>query len=183
MKNFTNNFKQFTSRLSARWLIMALMMLVGTSSVWAANSDYYLRGGFNDWNTNNRFDANGKCTISLPANTTYEFKIAKSDWTKEFTYTTEIITATSDSLSLSTTGSNAKITTKAAGSYVFTFSETGITLSVTYPASCTTPTITWNDFTANMCLGDQQTLTATANSGATVTFSSSNTNATISGTT
>ena len=37
MKNFTNNFKQFTSRLSARWLIMALMMLVGTSSAWAAN--------------------------------------------------------------------------------------------------------------------------------------------------
>ena len=35
MKNFTNNFKQFTSRLSARWLIMALMMLVGTSSAWA----------------------------------------------------------------------------------------------------------------------------------------------------
>ena len=37
MKNFTNNFKQFTSRLSARWLIMALMMLVGTSSAWAAD--------------------------------------------------------------------------------------------------------------------------------------------------
>ncbi len=35
MKNFTNNFKQFTSRLSARWLILALMMLVGTSSAWA----------------------------------------------------------------------------------------------------------------------------------------------------
>ena len=37
MKNFTNNFKQFTSRLSARWLIMALMLLVGTSSAWGAN--------------------------------------------------------------------------------------------------------------------------------------------------
>ena len=34
MKNFTNNFKQFTSRLSARWLIMVLMLLVGTSSAW-----------------------------------------------------------------------------------------------------------------------------------------------------
>ena len=41
MKNFTNNFKQFTSRLSARWLIMALMMLVGTSSAWAANYTIY----------------------------------------------------------------------------------------------------------------------------------------------
>ena len=36
MKNFTNNFKQFTSRLSARWLIMALMLLAGTSSAWAS---------------------------------------------------------------------------------------------------------------------------------------------------
>ena len=41
MKNFTNNFKQFTSRLSARWLIMALMMLVGTSSAWAAITIYF----------------------------------------------------------------------------------------------------------------------------------------------
>lgn len=38
MKNFTNNFKQFTSRLSARWLIMALMLLVGTSSAWAGTN-------------------------------------------------------------------------------------------------------------------------------------------------
>ena len=38
MKNFTNNFKQFTSRLSARWLIMALMLLVGTSAMLAANT-------------------------------------------------------------------------------------------------------------------------------------------------
>lgn len=37
MKNFTNKFKQVTSRLSARWLIMALMMLVGTSSAWGYN--------------------------------------------------------------------------------------------------------------------------------------------------
>ncbi len=37
MKNFTNNFKQFTSRLSARWLIMALMLLLGTSSAWGWN--------------------------------------------------------------------------------------------------------------------------------------------------
>ena len=36
MKNFTNNFKQFTSRLSTRWLIMALMLLLGTSSAWGS---------------------------------------------------------------------------------------------------------------------------------------------------
>ena len=38
MKNFTNNFKQFTSRLSARWLIMVLMLLMGTSAMLAANT-------------------------------------------------------------------------------------------------------------------------------------------------
>ncbi|MBR2618061.1 MAG: CotH kinase family protein [Paludibacteraceae bacterium] len=38
MKNFTNSFKQFTSRLSARWLIMALMLLMGTSAMLAANT-------------------------------------------------------------------------------------------------------------------------------------------------
>ena len=182
MKNFTKqNFK--TNPLWIRLLIMAFMLLAGVSTTWAANNDYYLRGGFNGWNTNNRFDSDGNCTISLSANTTYEFKIAKSDWSKEFTYTSKTITATSTNLTLSTTGSNAKITTKTAGSYVFKFSESAKTLSVTYPASCTTPTITWNNFTENMCLGDQQTLTATASSGATVTFSSGSTNATISGTT
>ena len=38
MKNFTNNLKQFTSRLSARWLIMAFMLLAGTSSAWGAKT-------------------------------------------------------------------------------------------------------------------------------------------------
>ena len=56
MKNFTNNFKQFTSRLSARWLIMALMMLVGTSSAWGA---YYVTGNvIGNWSEgpNNRLE-------------------------------------------------------------------------------------------------------------------------------
>ena len=59
MKNFTNNFKQFTSRLSARWLIMTLMLLMGTSSVWGWTVIYdntdtkwdevYLYVGKDDW--------------------------------------------------------------------------------------------------------------------------------------
>ena len=62
MKNFTNNFKQFTSRLSARWLIMALMMLVGTSSAWAAISGgqvFYLTPG--PWDTANAWYAMYLC--------------------------------------------------------------------------------------------------------------------------
>ena len=57
MKNFTNNFKQFTSRLSARWLIMALMLLLGTSSAWgwsiSANRNVYL------------YDATTTCNVKL----------------------------------------------------------------------------------------------------------------------
>ena len=52
MKNFTNNFKQFTSRLSARWLIMALMLLLGTSSAWALNQpakDLYFDNSTSQW--------------------------------------------------------------------------------------------------------------------------------------
>ena len=45
MKNFTNNFKQFTSRLSARWFIMALMLLLGTGSIWGAQKALYLNAG------------------------------------------------------------------------------------------------------------------------------------------
>ena len=55
MKNFTNNFKQFTSRLSARWLIMALMMLVGTSSAWAASATVYFNNSNVKWNESQIF--------------------------------------------------------------------------------------------------------------------------------
>ncbi len=56
MKNFTNNFKQFTSRLSARWLIIALMMLVGTSSAWAwdINSGTTIYFDAGSWNVNKK---------------------------------------------------------------------------------------------------------------------------------
>ena len=67
MKNFTNNFKQFTSRLSARWLIMALMMLVGTSSAWAANkyTNNYIfldLSGFTSWADGGAVMKVGMCT-------------------------------------------------------------------------------------------------------------------------
>ena len=53
MKNFTNNFKQFTSRLSARWLIMALMLLVGTSSAWGWGFKYDDGGNWNTCSSSN----------------------------------------------------------------------------------------------------------------------------------
>ena len=143
MKNFTNNFKQITSRLSARWLIIALMMLVGTSSAWAV--EYYLRGTFNDWGTNNPFSSN-TCTITLAANQEYTFKIADKDWNNDNTYgkTDSHITETCEIELLNNTNNQAardcKITTKDAGSYTFVFTPNGSkgTLKVTYPTQ--TPT-------------------------------------------
>ena len=142
MKNFTNNFKQFTSRLSARWLIMALMMLVGTSSAWAV--DYYLRGTFNNWTADNKF-SNNTCTITLEANKEYTFKIADSGWNNSTTYgkTNSNITETCEIELLNNTNNQAagdcKITTKDAGSYTFVFTQNGSkgTLKVTYPTAKT----------------------------------------------
>ena len=75
MKNFTNNFKQFTSRLSARWLIMALMMLVGTSSAWGAT--IYVAGTMTNWNTGAKA-MSGSGTVSVEfqlTGGTYEYRI------------------------------------------------------------------------------------------------------------
>mgnify|MGYP006991652773 CR=1 FL=1 len=92
MKNFTNNFKQFTSRLSARWLIMALMMLVGTSSAWAGmwindNNGWNIeieRNGTSTWiggaNGFNREDKDGAYKDYSEENTT-SLKI-KNAWVK-----------------------------------------------------------------------------------------------------
>ena len=71
MKNFTNNFKQFTSRLSARWLIMALMLLVGTSSAWAsytystAGNFYVGNGKPSGWNSGKWDDADASIWIHI----------------------------------------------------------------------------------------------------------------------
>ena len=92
MKNFTNNFKQFTSRLSARWLIMALMLLLGTGSAWAGmwindNNGWNIeieRNGTSTWIGGtygfNREDKNGAYKDYSAENTT-SLKI-KNAWVK-----------------------------------------------------------------------------------------------------
>ena len=132
MKNFTNNFKQFTSRLSARWLIMALMMLVGTSSAWAA---IYLKGSFNGWGASNTFDGNGNCTITLSKGN-YTFKI---DDGGTWYGNGESITR-SNCLNVSIGGSNGsdmKLDVDVTGSYKFYWNGYDKKLTVTYPQACT----------------------------------------------
>ena len=69
MKNFTNNFKQFTSRLSARWLIMALMLLVGTSSAWAYCASAYIATW--DGSSNNQVKLYDGCTLLTGISSSY----------------------------------------------------------------------------------------------------------------
>ena len=89
MKNFTNNFKQFTSRLSARWLIMVLMMLVGTSSAWAAT--IYLDANYNgnNWTSlsANIWACNGSINPGTPSGSNYVQGTKVADGIYKFTVT------------------------------------------------------------------------------------------------
>lgn len=102
----------------------------------------YLLGGFNNWNaTANEFklnaegDTTGYVTLTLEANTAYEFKVIREGaWTSN----TTAITGTVEGLTFSSSVSgNAKITTTVAGDYTFGFGLENSQLSVTYPVAKT----------------------------------------------
>ena len=139
MKNFTNNFKQFTSRLSARWLIMALMLLVGTSSAWAAtiSSDgtarlYFNMSSINWWisgNGNNNFayffnNSTGKNSWSAHSvkhdGNTYYVTIPKGDWAGVILTRNNTTTAPSWNNKWNQTGD---ITLSSTSNYISKFSE------------------------------------------------------------
>ena len=133
MKNFTNNFKQFTSRLSARWLIMALMMLVGTSSAWAAT---YLSGTFNGWNAadSKYLFSSGTLNVSMSPGT-YEFKVVEDG--KWYSMNNTNITGTvSSGITMYENKNNNNITITYTGVYTFTWDGTNNKLKVTYPPQC-----------------------------------------------
>lgn len=137
MKNFTNNFKQFTSRLSARWLIMALMMLVGTSSAWAAantlgtgetikikfdrtnaknedgwNGKSYLYMVYSD-NSNSTVEINGEYIISSEGKIPSKIKFyPQYDWSGNKGQTAEIQDCNSGALK-----ANYEYTVKLTGKY------------------------------------------------------------------
>ncbi len=98
----------------------------------------YLAGSFNGWSQiANEFmleDADGKVgyvTLTLDANTTYEFKVIRNGaWTSNSTPITDSVT---DAVFSSGVNDNAKLTTKEAGEYVFAYYDSKLT--VTYPVS------------------------------------------------
>ncbi len=142
MKNFTNNFKQFTSRLSARWLIMALMMLVGTSSVWAT---MYVAGTMNSWNTTaNAMSGSGtvSATFQLAAGN-YEYRIVENGnnwhWVKTSTSSSSGVSSISNFTSV--TGDNVKFTL-ASSTAKYTVIIYYVTSSNTTYVKATLPTYT-----------------------------------------
>ena len=107
-------------------------------AVAATATDRYLVGSFNGWNTtalefklNAEGDSTAYAEIELKANTTYEFKVVREGTWTSYNGT---ITGTAAGLQFSqSVQGNAKITTKAAGTYVFAFGMNDSKLSVTYP--------------------------------------------------
>lgn len=104
----------------------------------ALATDRYLAGSFNGWSTvANEFKLNAAgestayLTMTLAANTTYQFKVVRQGtWTSCATPITDTVSGLTFSKSVS---DNATITTKAAGDYVFTFGINSSQLGVIYP--------------------------------------------------
>ena len=184
MKNFTNNFKQFTSRLSARWLIMALMMLVGTSSVWG---DTYLAGTFNGWNGG---DSNYKFNYS---NTTGTLSVQLSEGTHSFKIVDQGKwygnggTMERGGTSVETGGwdfndtnaGNCTLKADKTGVYTFTFNSSTKKLTIKFPALCATTTLTWDNesnIKTSMVIDESQTVSVTLDpsEAGTPTFTTSN---------
>ena len=139
MRNFTKQITNKTLFKPTRWLIMALMMLVGTSSAWA---ETYLAGDFNSWDSaNNSYKFsfsgdNGTLSITLNAKSTYNFKIVQDgNWrTNSNAGTMKRDNCTGwDFSTIGGNDNNTKIVTDIQSTYVFKYNKTTNTLSITYP--------------------------------------------------
>ena len=134
MKNFTKQILNKTLFKPTRWLLVTLMFLLGTSGAWA---DAYLSGGFNSWGAT--AFTNGTCSVTLNANTTYEFKIraSSSNWNTSYGNGGTMTPSNCTGWTMSSSAGNCKIKTFSAGTYVFTYDESTKKLSVTYPSTQT----------------------------------------------
>ena len=194
MKNFTNNFKQFTSHLSARWLIMALMLLVGTSSAWAT---MYVAGSMNDWNkTANAMSGSGtvSATFQLAAGT-YEYRIVENGdnwhWVKTSPSSSSGVTSISNFTSVTASNVSFTLATSAVEYTVVIYYNTSTyTTYVEATLPATTYTISYDanggtgapaDQTKNE--GEDLTLSTTIPTLTGYTFTGWNTDTNGSGTT
>ena len=104
------------------------------------STDRYLVGSFNSWSTvANEFmlkaegDSTAYVTLSLEANTTYQFKVVREGkWTS---CATPITGDVEELVFSSSVNDNATITTTYAGDYEFSFGISSSRLAVKYPTS------------------------------------------------
>jgi hypothetical protein len=107
-------------------------LFAALAMVMSMSAKPYLRGSFNGWGTTNEF-VDGRCVVTLAANTTYQFKVdANGDWTTSYgnegTITDNVTDWVFDK------DANCTLKTQAAGEYTFTWNDNGHKLSVAYPA-------------------------------------------------
>jgi len=127
--------------LFLRSVLLFLLLAVGAGQVMADN---YLPGTWNEWSTtdNNVKFTDGSLTLTLAANTTYEFKIydtGTEGQSKNWYGNKGTMTVDNHTGWTFTENDNCKITTTVRGSYTFTISWSGSTptISVTYPEAYT----------------------------------------------
>ncbi|MCQ2351318.1 MAG: hypothetical protein MJ003_05020 [Paludibacteraceae bacterium] len=108
---------------------------------------YYVAGSFTNWGDNQvELESNGDGTysksITLTVNTEHKFKIREDEqwYGKDGGDCKGSINRSSTSIASLESGNNLCINADVAGSYTFTYTPTGRTISVTYPPACETPT-------------------------------------------
>ncbi len=110
------------------------LLLVFTGMVCTASADTWTLRGFGNWSANAGTFTDGQATVTLAAETSYEFKVVLNDATwygAKIDDKAVTISADYSNLAISTSGENITIKTGAAGIYTFTLSDGK--LSVTYP--------------------------------------------------
>ena len=122
---------------------------VGAADVYHVKGDFSNPGDQSAWNTNYTFDATTKkVSISLAANTTYNFKIYSTYGSGKWYGANKNYTGTDSEFYFNNNNStNATIKTTAAGDYVFTLKredqgDNAVAIAVTYPAAAKTYTVT-----------------------------------------
>ena len=146
---------QYFDIKSGKWY----QSLADIPAVGALSTDRYLVGSFNSWSTvanefmlNAEGDETAYVTLSLAANTTYEFKVVREgSWTSN---TTPITGDVSGLVFSSSNKSNATITTTYAGDYTFSFGISSSQLGVVYPVEEEKPTETEKPTEAEIIYGD-----------------------------
>ncbi len=108
--------------------------------------DYGVSGSFNDWDSTARFNNDGTFTVSLSANSTYDFKITYNGTEKSYGANATFSSSQSEYYFNTNQSSNATLKTSAAGEYKFTINSVddgdgAVNVGIKFPRASTSYTI------------------------------------------